>query len=92
MQENQGQQQRRSDEEVRGRAREAARAFSGWVNDKVDWLLSPPFLPDDTRTHMSAARREMLLAVRSLIDHSLERSEEAERRRAARRPTKIDVQ
>lgn len=34
--------------------------------------------PSDFFTHQRAARREMLLAVRSLIDHAIERTEAKE--------------
>lgn len=33
-------------------------------------------LPEDVRTHMRAARKEQLLAIRSMLDHWIERSEE----------------
>jgi hypothetical protein len=65
---------------------------SQWLSDKVDWLASPPFLPQDTRQHLYNSRRELLLAGRSLIDRSLERMEERERRRQTRQTTKIEVE
>lgn len=33
-------------------------------------------LPEDVRTHMRAARKEQLLAIRSMLDHWIERGEE----------------
>lgn len=44
-------------------------------------------LPEETRAHLRAARREQLLAVRSLVDaaiHRLEEAAEKPRRRAER--------
>ncbi len=49
-------------------------------------------LPEDFKSHMRAARKEMLLAVRSLIDDRIESIEERERRRASRRPTRVPVE
>ncbi|MBI4299612.1 MAG: hypothetical protein HY677_00620 [Chloroflexi bacterium] len=46
-------------------------------------------LPSETRAHMRAARREMLLALRSLVDAAIETTDEAA---AKRRPTRIEVQ
>ena len=48
-------------------------------------------LPAEFRTHLRAARKELLLAARSLIDERIERIEEMERRRAARKPTRVPV-
>ncbi len=63
-----------------------------WVADKVDWFLAPPFLPRETRQHLYAARREMMLAARSLLDRSIKRAEEAERRQEGGKATKIPVE
>ncbi len=48
-------------------------------------------LPDSTRQHLLAARKEMLLALRSMLDRAIERAEksgETERKKK----TKIEVQ
>ena len=37
-----------------------------------------PSLPAEFTTHRRAARKEMLLAIRSLIDHAIERVEKTE--------------
>ncbi len=48
-------------------------------------------LPTETRGHFRAAQKEMLLAVRSLVDEAIRYVEEAEKPRAKKR-TKIEVQ
>lgn len=48
-------------------------------------------VPQDFITHMRAARKEFWLAVRSLIDARIEQLEEAEQRRAGRRPTRVRI-
>ena len=46
-------------------------------------------MPEATRGHFRAARKEMLLALRSLLDKAIERAEEAEK---SKERTKIEVQ
>ena len=48
-------------------------------------------MPEETRSHFRTARKEMLLALRSLLDKAIERVEEVEKTRAKKR-TKIEVQ
>lgn len=48
-------------------------------------------MPEETRNHFRTARKEMLLALRSLLDKAIERVEEVEKTRAKKR-TKIEVQ
>ncbi len=43
---------------------------------------------DEARGHVKAARKEILMALRSLIDAAIERSEETEKKG----PTKIEVE
>ena len=53
--------------------------------------FKPPLgkiVPDEARGHVKAARKEMLLALRSLIDAAIARSEEPEKKQ----PTKIEVE
>ncbi len=53
----------------------------------------PPKLPmmsEPTKEHLRAARKEMLLAVRSMIDQAIQRIDETERA-GAKGPTKIEV-
>ena len=46
------------------------------------------FLPAESRAHLRASRKEMLLAVRSLIDAAIERTEEKPKKKT----TKIKVE
>ena len=50
-----------------------------------------PFVPEATKGHFRVAHKEMLLALRSLLDGAIERSEEAEKTKTKKR-TKIEVQ
>ncbi len=52
-----------------------------------------PFVPEPTRSHLKTARKEMLLAVRSLLDGAIERAEKAEETKEKKKTkTKIEVQ
>jgi len=46
--------------------------------------LGKGFLPEEFQAHLRAARKEMLLAVRSLIDAAIERTEEKPRPKTTR--------
>lgn len=48
-------------------------------------------LPEATRGHLRTARKEVLLALRSLLDKEIERVEKAEKTKAKRR-TEIEIQ
>ena len=48
-------------------------------------------LPEEFMTHMRAARREQLLALRCLIDAAIERTERAGQERRAGRRVEIEV-
>jgi len=48
-------------------------------------------MPEATRGHLRMAGKEVLLALRSVLDKAIERAEEAEKTRAKKR-TKIEVQ
>jgi len=48
-------------------------------------------LSDSTRKHMLTAQREMLLALRSVLDKAIEKTEEVEKTKK-RKKTKIEVQ
>ena len=54
------------------------------------WLRDQ--LPDQFFEHMRAARREQLLAMRSLIDRAIERNEQADSRGKSRRRVEIEVE
>ncbi len=47
-------------------------------------------VPEAARSHFGTARKEVLLALRSLLDMAIERAEEAEKPKAKKR-TKIEV-
>lgn len=51
----------------------------------------PSLVPEATRSHFRAAHKEMLLALRSLLDKAIEHTEAAEKTRPKER-TKIEVQ
>lgn len=48
-------------------------------------------MPEATRSHFRTAEKEVLLALRSLLDKAIERAEEAEKPKTKKR-TKIEVQ
>ena len=48
-------------------------------------------LPDSTKKHLRSARKEALLALRSMLDRAIERAEETEGKKTRKR-TKIEVQ
>jgi hypothetical protein len=50
------------------------------------------FLPKETRDHLRAARREQLLALRSLVDVAIRRLEQEPERKPRRKSANIDVQ
>jgi len=54
---------------------------------------SPKFrgLPDSTRQHLSVARNEVLLALRSMLDRAIEKAEKSGETKGRKR-TKIKVQ
>lgn len=49
------------------------------------------WLPEETRSHLVGARKEMLLALRSLIDRAIERVEEKEKTEGKGR-TRIEIE
>jgi hypothetical protein len=55
--------------------------FADWMSEGVEGLKSrrrrifKHFMPKEFRAHMKAARKEMLLAFRSLLDEAIERTE-----------------
>ena len=49
-------------------------------------------LPEEFVLHMRTAQKEMLLAMRSLLDAKIARIEAREKRRATRRATKVPVE
>ena len=47
-------------------------------------------VPEDTKSHLRTARKETLLAIRSLLDEAIERAEKAEKGKEKKR-AKIEV-
>jgi len=62
-----------------------------YLGDAMEWVMTPPVLPAETRRHLYAARREFMLATRSLLDRNIERLEQAEHRQEGGKSTKIPV-
>jgi hypothetical protein len=54
----------------------------GWLREQV---------PDEFVTHMRAAQREQLLAMRSLIDRAIEKTEQTDSGSRFRRRVEIEV-
>lgn len=58
---------------------------------RLDRILREIF-PEETLQHLRAARREQLLAVRSLLDHAIERIDDEDRRAEAdRAPRRVEI-
>ena len=62
-------------------AEEREFAFEDWLAEGIKGFRGcykklAPHLPEEFRQHTQAAHREMLLAVRSLLDAAIERAEE----------------
>jgi hypothetical protein len=67
------------------------------VNSMLDveknfWDLFLDFVPEEAKRHLRAARKEKLLALRSLLDAKIKDLEEAESTGRKRRPQKVKVQ
>ncbi len=77
-------------EEARVREREEVRSVQeAWREFQASLRA---LLPEEFWEHRRAARREALLAVRSLIDAALERLEEEERAERPKRARKIEIE
>jgi hypothetical protein len=50
------------------------------------------FLPKETRDHLRAARREQLLAVRSLLDTAIRRLEQGPAAKPRRKAEKMEIE
>lgn len=67
------------------------------VNSMLDvernfWDLFLDFVPQEARKHLRAARREKLLALRSLLDAKIKDLEEDQKAADKARPQKVKVQ
>jgi|GEM_PF-1436548 len=56
------------------------------------WDLFLDFVPQEARKHLKAARREKLLALRSVLEAKIKDLEEDEKAADKRRPQKVKVQ
>jgi hypothetical protein len=70
--------------------------FEDWLAEGIKGFRASckklsPHLTDEFRQHTKAARREMLLAMRSLIDAAIEYVEEKEEK-TKKKATKIEVE
>ena len=77
-------------------AEEKEFAFEDWLVEGIKGFKGcyrklSPHLPEEFRQHTQAAHREILLAMRSLLDAAIERAEE-EPEPKKRRATKIKVE
>jgi len=64
-------------------------AFEDWLAEGIKGFRASckklsPRLPEEFRQHIKAAHREMLLAMRSLIDAAIECTEEKPKKKATR--------
>lgn len=64
-------------------AKEKEFVFEDWVREGIRGIRRSrkAFLPEEFHKHIRAARKEALLAYRSLIDAAIERTEEAPKKR-----------
>jgi hypothetical protein len=67
------------------------------VNSMLDvernfWDLFLDFVPAEAKKHLKAARKEKLLALRSILDAKIKDLEEEEKKTGKKRPQKVKVQ
>jgi hypothetical protein len=69
--------------------------FEDWMAEGIEAFKASfhkgrgrELFPDEFRTHLKTSRKEMLLAMRSLIDAAIERTEEKPKKKT----TKIEVE
>ena len=79
-----------TDSESTERPERSARSVVDEACDVMESLSPVRLLPSETRQHVRAAQRELLMALRSVIDVALERLETTERRRE-RKATRVEV-
>ncbi len=69
-------------------------SFTDWLVEGIEGITakgkSAAFLPQEFRSHVKAANREALLALRSLLDKAIEWFEEEEK--TEKKVTKIKVE
>ena len=70
--------------------------FEDWLAEGIKGLgakrreLRRKLIPEGFRTHLKASKKELLLALRSLLDEAIARTEEAPEK--PKRATKINVE
>lgn len=67
------------------------------VNSMLDverdfWDLFLDFVPDETRKHLKAARKEKLLALRSLLDAKIKNMDEKDGKAGKKKPQRVKVE
>jgi hypothetical protein len=67
------------------------------VNSMLDaeknfWDLFLDFVPQEAKKHLKAARKEKLMALRSILDAKIEHLEEDEKKASKKGPQKVKVQ
>jgi len=67
------------------------------VNSMLDvernfWDLFLDFVPEEAKKHLKAARKEKLLALRSILDAKIKDLEEADKKASKKGPQKVKVQ
>jgi len=67
------------------------------VNSMLDverdfWDLFFDFVPDETKKHLKAARKEKLMALRSLLDAKIKDLEEEVKKAGKKRPQRVKVE
>jgi hypothetical protein len=67
------------------------------VNSMLDvernfWDLFLDFVPEEAKKHLKAARKEKLLALRSILDAKIKDMEESGKKGSKRRPQKVNVE
>jgi hypothetical protein len=67
------------------------------VNSMLDverdfWDLFLDFVPEETKKHLKAARKEKLLALRSLLDAKVNEMDQESKKTGKRRPQRVKVE
>ncbi|MBI4789076.1 MAG: hypothetical protein HY782_18750 [Chloroflexi bacterium] len=67
-----------------------AAAIKSFRNEMKEWRVE--LLPEEFHQHRNAAKREMLLACRSLLDAKIAKLEEQDKEKTAPKATRIQVE
>ncbi len=77
-------------EETNTQEQASAGGHDPWLRVTLEAPRPLP-LPSDTRQHLLNAKREVLLALRSLVDTAIERTEAQAEGRDSRRRSRIEI-